>query len=77
MLKKIGSVIFQENEPLNKPSPKQRREQLQIKIDEMTKDMDESKRRVILGPRITDLLKKMNREQLNEFQVILEKKSAI
>ena len=43
----------------------------------MTKDMDESKRRTILGPKITEQIKKINREQLNKFMTILEKKSAI
>ena len=43
----------------------------------MTKDMNEQKRKGILGPKIMEHIGKINREQLDEFDSRLEKKSAI
>ena len=37
-------------------------EQLQLTLLEMTKDMNESKQKTILGPKIFDLLNQINRE---------------
>lgn len=74
MIQKLDTVMFKSKKTWNQ---KERREQLQITLTDMTKDMNEQKRSGILGPKIMELMGKINREQLDEFDSRLEKKSAM